>query len=71
VNPCPACGAVALDPRARRALGLAVAYLPTHAIVVDDRGHRWRVRCDGGIDLVVQGGLPHGGIAADPTAGHA
>jgi hypothetical protein len=61
-------GAVLLNVRARAESGIRIAALPVHAIVLGDAGQRWRVRDDGGLDPVIQGGRPHGGIAADPTA---
>jgi hypothetical protein len=61
-------GAVLLDVRARRALGISVGALPSAAVVIDDTGHAYLVRDDGGLDRIVQGGRPHGGIAEDPTA---
>lgn len=62
-------GAVIVAVRARRAAGLRVAALPVHAVLVGDAGERWRVRPDGGLDRIIQGGRPHGGIAEDETAG--
>lgn len=61
-------GAVIIQAPARRAVGLRVCALPAHSVLIGDCGERWFVRCDGGLDPVVQGGAPHGGIAEDPTA---
>jgi hypothetical protein len=61
-------GAVLLDPRAARAVGSGVLAFPILAVLVGDTGEMFIVRPDGGLDRVIQGGRPHGGIAEDPTA---
>lgn len=63
--------AVALDPRVARAWPVlrGVASLPAGAVVIGLLGEVLRVREDGGVDQVFQGGLPHGGAAAGPAPG--
>ena len=59
---------VLLDPRARQAHPWSPGAAPRGAILVGPTGERLIVRDDGGLDPVVEGGRPHPGIAADPTA---
>lgn len=62
-------GAVIVAIPARRSVGLSLSALPVHAVLIGDCGDRWRVRADGGLERVIEGGVPHGGIAADPCPG--
>jgi hypothetical protein len=62
-------GAVLLDTRAARDARMPRVALPVDAVVVTDEGRAFRVRGDGGLDAIVQGGRPHGGAAEDPCAG--
>lgn len=62
-------GAVAVDPRAARAWPfLRGVRLPAGAVILGPAGERVRLRADGGVDEVIQGGRPRGGISADPSA---
>lgn len=58
-----------LPPRTRRAHGLALVFLPVGAIVILEDGTRWRVQPAGELDLIYEGGRPHGGVAEDPAIG--
>lgn len=59
---------VKLDPRARRAYAMPIAELPAGAVYIGNGGETVIVRSDGGLDEVLPGGHPRGGIASDPTA---
>jgi hypothetical protein len=61
-------GAVMLHPRAAADARFRVVPLPVFAVVIGDAGDTYIVCLDGGLDRVVQGGRPHGGIAEDAIA---
>ncbi len=60
--------ALFLDPRAARDARLPLVPVPVGAVVLTEDGQQFRVRSDGGLDTVIQGGRPHGGIAEDACA---
>lgn len=60
---------VAVHPLARRAWPWLPALTREGRIYVGPTGELLRARADGGLDLVVLGARPHGGIAEDETAG--
>jgi hypothetical protein len=60
---------VLLDPRCRVTWPWLPGCAPRGSILVGPTGEQLVVREDGGLDPVVEGGRPHAGIAADPTAG--
>jgi hypothetical protein len=61
-------GAVMLHANAARDSGVPVVAMPVGAVLVNGTGETFVVRSDGGLDRVVQGGLPHSGIASDAAA---
>ena len=60
-----------IDPRCRSVWPWIPYCARRGDVLVGPTGERLRVRDDGGLDPVVEGGRPHPGIAADPTAGRA
>lgn len=60
---------VTVQPRSRRAAGLALGYLPPGAVLQLEDGQLLRVQPAGELDGIVLGGRPHGGIGEDPSAG--
>lgn len=60
---------VAVHPLARRAWPWLPALTREGRIYVGPTGELLRARADGGLDLVVQGGRPHAGVAGDPEPG--
>jgi hypothetical protein len=58
---------VATAPGARSAWGLPPVTRDRRVYILGD-GAIVIARADGGVDPVVQGGVPHAGIASDPDA---
>lgn len=58
-----------VHPLARRTWPWTPTIARRGSVLVGPAGEKLLVRDDGGLDPVVEGGQPHAGIAADPTAG--
>lgn len=61
-------GRVPFHPAARRARPWLPVLTAEGRCYIGPDGETLIARADGGLDRVVQGGRPHGGIAEDPTA---
>lgn len=62
-------GRVPTHPWARRARPWLPAITAEGRVYVGPTGEILIARADGGVDRVVQGGIPHGGAAEDESAG--